>query len=264
VIAGVDAYGTLSGAPLAAAGRRFACRYISGNNPLSMTEARDLTSHGIGIVSLYEVSPIEALGGEQAGALAGRAALLGAELGTGRIRMPRGSVVIFAADFDVQQSDRDAVLLYWREAGNAIRDAGLLAGAYGPQSIVEAAVVFGWVPIGMVAAGWRSAPKISPRIQLVQTVQQIEIGGVTCDQDIATTTHFGAWNLAGLWPPAQEEGVEMRIAHSSAGAAFVVSGSRKMPVDGAHWPAIAAQQLPAVEMDDAELALLDEVAWGAL
>lgn len=264
MIYGVDAYGTVSGAALRATGRRFACRYVSGYNPLSFAEARDLTVNGIGIVSLYETDPAEALGARAAGESAAELALVGAELGTGRIRMPHGSAVIFAADFDVQTFQREDVFAYWLSARNVLRNHGLIAGAYGPQEVVEAAMVFGLVDLGMVAAGWRSGLPISPRIQLVQTIRQVEIAGVTCDEDIATTPHFGAWNLSGLWPPIEGEDRTMIVTHSPTGAAFVVSGSRKMPVDAEHWPAIAAQALPTAQMSLEELDLLELVEWGEL
>ncbi|MDA8292261.1 MAG: DUF1906 domain-containing protein [Actinomycetota bacterium] len=264
MIPGVDAYDTLSGAALAAAGRRFAGRYISGTNPLRMPEAADLTEHGIGILALFEQGPAAALGGASSGRQDGYTALRGAMLGSRRTVMPDGAAIVFAVDFDpVAPADRSACLEYWRAAGKFIRPRGFLLGGYGPEDLINGARNESLLDVSMVAGGWRSGT-IRSGVQLVQSAVQVVIGGATCDELEATTSHFGAWNLGGLWPPVlAQEGI-MRIARSSTGAAFVVDGSRRMPVDGQHWPAIAAQQLPPVEMSDVDLDLLELVPWGTL
>lgn len=265
MIAGVDAYDTLSGAALAAAGRHFAGRYISGHNPLLMPEARNLTAAGIGILALYETSPAAALGGAQAGRIAGIEALRGAELGSRMMRIPRGAAIVFAVDFDATSfDDQKTCGEWWIAAGAVVRPQGFLLGGYGPQELVERALRGRIIDVAMVAGGWRVSTSIDPAVQLVQAAEQVTIGGALCDELEATTGHFGAWNLAGLWPPAPREEDAMRIARSSAGAAFVVDGSRRMPVTAEHWPAIVAQALPPVQMTDAELELLELVPWGTL
>lgn len=265
MIPGVDSYGTLDGAELVAAGKRFAGRYISGNNPLGMAEAQDLTTHGIGIVSLYETSPTAALGRESAGLTDAISALRGTRLGTRNRQLPLGSCIVFAADFDCRAWETQ-VSDYWRRARSFLLGTGLLAGGYGPQDVVESCLQRGTIDVGVVAGAWRSGVPIGTQVALVQEDLQVMVGGVECDVLVARRPHFGAWNLAGLWPPAPTEETDMVIVKNTVnGGLELVHGDRRAGIPNpTAEAALRAQGITERVMTAEALAELTAVPWGSI
>lgn len=120
---------------MAAAGMKFACRYLV---PASMAwkrltreEAELITAAGMKIVSVFQRGTNDAAGGAANGQRDGAAALQEAKL----IGQPEGTPVYFAVDFDAQPKDFDAIEAYLRSAAKEL--PGYQVGVYGSYAVVE-------------------------------------------------------------------------------------------------------------------------------
>jgi hypothetical protein len=124
-------------AALAAAGYRFACRYLVPERydwkRLTRAEAEAITAAGLHIVSVFETSAVRAVGGAAAGSVDGAEALQEARL----IGQPAGSAIYFAVDFDAHPVHFDAIEAYLRAAVAVIGPAGYEIGVYGSCAVVD-------------------------------------------------------------------------------------------------------------------------------
>ena len=118
----------------AAQGLTFACRYIgpeSWGKTITKTEANALLDAGLSILLCYETVAARMKGGAPAGSEDGALALQYAtELG-----VPEGTVIYFACDFDVQQSELPTCEEYINAARIAL-GRRYEVGIYGPERIV--------------------------------------------------------------------------------------------------------------------------------
>ncbi len=120
---------------LCAEGVSFVARYLvpeTYGKALTAREAAALRENGLAVMLCRETGAKRMRGGAAAGAEDGAAARnLAQALG-----VPSGTVVYFAADWDVQEAELDAVRSYFRAAQTAVRPYG--AGVYGGERVMRA------------------------------------------------------------------------------------------------------------------------------
>ncbi len=169
---GVDySFARPGGAVLAAAGKRFAGRYLwPDGKGLTAVEAADLNAHGIAIFAIFEGSALGVRGGRAQGvadAQAARSYLIPASL-------PATTVVYFAADFDAQ-SPTDLALIDEYLDGAASVIGRNRVGIYGGFHVivhVQATHTAAWF---FQTYAW-SGGQVAPGIHLLQ-YSNSEMGG---------------------------------------------------------------------------------------
>ena len=195
-ISGVDyAWSHPGGAALAAAGFKFACRYLShdAGKTVQRGEADDLGAHGIELVVVYEDTANRAADGHQAGVNDGINAMKmtkGALAGYTDLSMPADRPIYFAVDFDAT----------WAQVSDYLAGAGLSigknrVGVYGGLDIVTAAHNAGYRWLWQASA-W-SHGQWNPYAQLRQQLNTQRVNGVDCDINTAMTADFGQWTPGG-------------------------------------------------------------------
>jgi hypothetical protein len=191
MIEGVDCASPINAATakaLHAAGKRFACRYLSTpGNPknLEAAEAAALTSAGLETVTVFETTGSRALDGSNAGhadalAASAQAAALGGH------NVP----IYFAVDFDAQPNQLPAVVAYIKGAADAIGHDRV--GVYGGLAVIRAvatakACKYMWQTLAWSGGVW------DKRAQLQQYQNGQTVAGLSVDLDRATTTDYGQW-----------------------------------------------------------------------
>lgn len=187
-IPGVDyAWSHPGGAALAAAGKAFACRYLSPDSSKNLTkaEADDLAAHGIWAVVVWEGTASRALAGKAAGATDAKTASVQA-VAAG---MPSSRPVYFAVDFDATVADQTYINAYLDGAASVIgRDR---VGIYGGFYSVKRALDGGHAAWAWQAVAW-SGGQWDPRAVIRQS-GYITINGVQCDMNVATAADYGQW-----------------------------------------------------------------------
>lgn len=135
-VEGVDySWARPGGATLAAAGKRFAVRYLysdgQGGKGLDASELADLTGHDVEVPVVYESYAGRAKEGKAAGqadAKTAQAALLA-------VGLPSGMPIYFAVDYDAPESDQGVIDDYLRGAADVL-GAGRI-GVYGGYWVVK-------------------------------------------------------------------------------------------------------------------------------
>lgn len=187
-IPGVDyAWSHPGGAALKAAGKQFACRYLSpdSNKNLTRTEADDLAAHGVWSVVVWESTADRAKAGKTAGVADAKTAATQA-VAAG---MPSSRPIYFAVDFDATPGDQTAINAYLDGAASAIgRDrVGIYGGYYPVKRALDAGkAAWAWQTIGWSGGQW------DPRAVIRQGAQKT-INGVSCDLNTALADDYGQW-----------------------------------------------------------------------
>lgn len=187
-IPGVDyAWSHPGGAALEAAGKKFACRYLSTDSKknLTLTEAEDLAAHGVSCVVVWESTASRALSGHAAGAADAKAAAAQAHAAG----MPDGRPIFFAVDFDATAGQQAKIDAYFDGAASVLGVARV--GIYGGYHTVKRTLDAGkarwaWQTIAWSGGHW------DPRAVIRQGAQH-KINGVTCDLNTATAADYGQW-----------------------------------------------------------------------
>lgn len=210
VTQGLDyAGGVIAGADIIAAGYSFACRYLAPGGAslpakqLQPSEAANLTASGVGIVSNWESTGIDAEQGFSAGvgdaqAAQAQHALCGA---------PDDRPIYFSLDWDEDPSQDAVVDAYFQGVASVISLAR--TGVYGGYWIVKRLFDAGLVTWGWQTEAWSSDPDnlgpddsygdgsyLDPRAQVFQRndAGYVTVGGVQCDLNLAQAADFGQWN----------------------------------------------------------------------
>lgn len=213
---GVDyAWSHPGGAALKAAGKKFACRYLSTDTKknLSETEAKDLAAHGVSSVVVWETAANRALAGHAGGAAdAKTAAALATACG-----MPEDRPIYFAVDFDATPGQQDQINAYLDGAASVIGRArvGIYGGYYPVKRALDAkAATWAWQTIAWSGGQWDARAHIR---QGAQTT----IGGVGCDLNTAQVADYGQWTpgKSGSAPSGSAGG-----SGATTGAAFPGAG----------------------------------------
>lgn len=189
-IEGVDySWGRPGAAALIAAGKQFACRYLSpdttGKN-LSAAEAIVLSTHGIKLVANWEWQARDALGSEYNAITYAR----DADAMAHKFGMPKDRPIYFSVDFDVQGGQYKQVAQWFKWLALSVPVERL--GAYGGYGIIKYLfdrdlITWGWQTYAWSYGKWDS------RAHLRQYLNGQRIGGADVDLDYAMKEDYGGW-----------------------------------------------------------------------
>lgn len=209
-VGGVDFSGGLAGgAALAAAGYKFACRYVYNGGPslphklLTLAESRDLIANSVAPVSNYESSGVDALNGFSQGVADANEANSNHIAAGG----PPARPIYFSLDWDEGPTQDAAVDAYFSGIASVIGLAR--TGAYGGYWIIKRLLDAGLITWAWQANAWSGDPGglaplgpggnyLDPRANILQLLGTVTVNGVQCDTDVAYTPDFGQW---GYVPP---------------------------------------------------------------
>jgi hypothetical protein len=191
---GVD-YSTARPSPagLAAAGKRFAIRYVSlstsGKN-LTVAEQRALWDAGVLTVLVWEGSSQGALGGYTQGvADAQNASRQAHALGA-----PADVVIYFAVDFNPTAAQLSTIANYFHGVLSVLPFARV--GCYGGLRTVSEAKRLGWAAFLWQTYAWSGGVWL-PAAQLRQTLNGVNVAGGDTDLDVALTDYIGQYGPSG-------------------------------------------------------------------
>ncbi|MFC4034530.1 glycoside hydrolase domain-containing protein [Streptomyces polygonati] len=232
-ILGVDyAWSHPGGAALAAAGKKFAARYLSGDTSKNLTraEADDLAAHGVASVVVWESTADRAGQGYAAGAADAERAVLQAQA-AGK---PDSRPIYFAVDYD---ADSAIVAPYFRGVASVIGLAR--TGVYGGYRTVKYMLDYQIATWAWQTTAW-SGGRWDPRAHIRQG-GTVTIHGVSCDLNTATTTDYGQWTPAHT-PTVQEDDMPLSKADVELFLSTEMDdptkpGSATVTVRGALWAA---------------------------
>lgn len=188
-------------AALAAAGKRFACRYGgpgSAGKQLDPTEAHALSAAGVAIVANAEGAANGLINGFAAGASWAR----DAEAHFRECGMPPGRPIYFSVDFDTTSGDWAALDAAMDGAASVIGRGRV--GVYGEYSIIEhfaanRKAVWYWQTYGWSGGRW------SPHNHIEQYRNGVSLAGAVLDLDRALTSDFGQWTIGDEDVASREE-----------------------------------------------------------
>jgi Domain of unknown function (DUF1906) len=209
VLEGVDySYGRAGGAALAAAGKRFAVRYVStaiAGGYLTAAEAADLHAHGIGVAFVFEGAATGALAGAGQGNADGATAKAALAL----LGVPADRPIYFAVDFDASDAQLVAVDAYLRGAAGPLGAARV--GVYGGIRTIRHCQAAGSARWYWQTYAW-SAGQIAPGIHLLQYSNGQVINGASVDFDRSYPDDFGQWGGDMIDPTKDLGAYEAHIA----------------------------------------------------
>jgi hypothetical protein len=174
-------------AAIAAAGYRFACRYLSRDLSKNLTraEADQLAAHDISVVANWEFAADAALGGYAQGVADAQLALAQATAAG----MPSGRPIYFSVDWDVTPAQEAAVTAYLQGAASVlgVGQVGEYAGYY-PVRIARdnGTVAWTWQTSGWSGGQWDSRDTI-------RQTGSATVGGVQVDTNEAMAADYGQW-----------------------------------------------------------------------
>ena len=187
-IEGVDlSFARPGGAALAAAGKHFVVRYLTGKGKaLSAKEAAHYHAHGVSISLVFETSKGRALAGSAAGRADGHAAANAAAA----LGVPSSVPIYFAVDIDAQADDQPAIDAYLLGAAAVI--GADRVGVYGGRHVVTRCHSNRTARWFWQTYAW-SGGKVAPFIHLYQYRNGQKINGGKVDFDRAYRPNFGQW-----------------------------------------------------------------------
>lgn len=264
---------------LRAQGVSFAARYLvpeKYGKAMTAQEAAILRENGLAVMLCWETTAKRMLGGASAGAEDGAAAReLAAALG-----VPSGTLVYFAADWDVQEDELDAALAYFRAARSAVQPYG--AGVYGGARVMRAmcsetawlwqsvAWSDGFLPITQVRQyQWQGSPDAKALAAKVGAAVDLDCAVSLDGMWLPDTTYQSAPQTASPQGEADEKENEpmknwkeflraagVRAARTLAQTALATIGTGAVLSD-VNWAAVASASLLA-----AVLSVLTSIATG--
>lgn len=178
-------------AGLAAAGKRFACRYGgpgSLSKQLDAAEAQALGAAGIAVVANAEGSEGGLLGGWSVGVSWARSA----QAHFARCGMPAGRPIYLSVDFDVQSGQ-------WAAVADALRGAASIIGAsrvgvYGGRRAIQWARRDGVAQWFWQTYAWSGGVWV-PGNHIEQYHNGVRLAGADLDLDRALATDYGQWTI---------------------------------------------------------------------
>ena len=177
---------------------KFVCRYASqvGNaKDLTHDEAVALTQAGLLIVSVWEYTGRENLGGYNEGMTDAQEAV--AELTA--CGMPQDRPIYFAVDYDMTSAD-DEVFIQWLHGIARIIGwdrVGVYGGLHTVSVAHDAGVKWLWQTQAWSGGVWHPAANIH------QFGSQLMVDGVECDRNTAHTLDYGGWQVANVEPAVE-------------------------------------------------------------
>lgn len=200
---GVDySDGRPGGAALAAAGKRFAVRYLKyrgitdPNKYLTAAELADLHGHGISAVANFESTSDRATLGRQAGISDGT----DAKAAVNGLGFPATCPVYFSVDFNAQISDQPAIDAYLEGAATILGVARI--GVYGSFAVCTRCRANGTATWFWQSEAWSSG-HISTFAHIYQYLNSQRIAGSAVDLDRALRTNYGQFAAPGSAQPSE-------------------------------------------------------------
>lgn len=189
-IVGIDySWARPGGAAIAAAGYRFAMRYVPypghQGKGLSIAERDDLHAHGIAIGLVFESTANRPLGGYDAGVYDATATIEALE----SLSWPPRPVY-FAVDFDIQPAQLGALTAYMRGVGSVLGVQRV--GVYGGIRALEHCRDHGLATWYWQALAW-SGGRAFPGRHLYQYLNGQTLAGGEIDLNAAYTEDYGQW-----------------------------------------------------------------------
>jgi hypothetical protein len=258
---GVDySFGRPGGAALAAAGKRFAMRYVPyvGDHGKGLTsgELADLHDHDVAVGLVLE------LGGRRAllGRLAGKADAELAHDALGRLGFPADRPVYFAVDFDASGYQQAAIDAYLDGAAEFLGTSRI--GVYGSVDVVDRCAENSSARWFWQTYAW-SGGAVSSRAHLLQYHNGQTINGAAVDLCRSLEADFGVWLPRVMGPGPQLPPEEEEIVHklNSNGlledgrpltAVPVAQGAKFTTVDGVVGTFSEAATLPVYALVDSD------------
>lgn len=195
---------------LAAAGKKFACRYLSytASKNLTAAEARRLHAAGVATVANWEATADGWRGGGKAGAQhAIEAKRLAAELG-----IPADRPIYFSIDTDTSNADLSGPVAEYLAAAAAVLGAARV-GVYGGIRTVRYALDHGLARWAWQTYAW-SGGQWDSRAHIQQYRNGVTLAGADVDLNRATVLDYGQWGVEDVVTPAEVRA----IAEASAAA----------------------------------------------
>lgn len=180
-------------------GVSFVGRYITPGKSLDAAEITALRENGLAIMLCWESTATRMKGGAKAGAEdAERAAWYAQNLG-----VPPGTVIYFAADYDVPASDFLTIEAYLKTAKYNIGEYGV--GLYGPENVVAE-----MSRTGACYYFWQCVAWSNQRLPAADVFQYAWQGDARAKEmaakcGILAVDLDSAETLAGMWMPPVEE-----------------------------------------------------------
>jgi hypothetical protein len=182
---------------LRAAGKVAVCRYVVTSSsipgkPLSLTEAKALTSAGVAIVSNWERNSGDMLLGYDKG----RAAAIEAYQVHRACGGPWPRPIYFSCDVDTTSAaQREAAWQFCRGAGDQIGIDNV--GVYGEYEVVDYMYARGLRWLWQTYA-WSSRQGIFAHNTIYQYKNGVTVAGVNVDLDRSNVADFGQWTVGGV------------------------------------------------------------------
>lgn len=233
---GVDySSGRPGGAALRAAGKGFACRYLShtASKNLTLGEATDLAAHDVSSVVVWETTASRAAASRAAGASdAAEAAAQAKSCG-----QPTDRPLYFAVDWDANPT---LVVPYFQGVASVI---GLdRTGAYGSFKVIKYLLDHGLIRWAWQTAAW-SGGQWDSRAHIRQYAKTTMINGVACDLDTAMQADFGQWT------PGHSPITEDIVTPAEIDAVATAAAKKTLAALGAPAGVLAAIDNPTVADD---------------
>lgn len=205
---GVDfSWSRPGGAALAAAGKQFVVRYITGAGAkaLSAAEIRDYRAHGLAIAVVFESTADRAKSGYQAGVNDAHSSLT-AMAALGMPALP----IYFAVDFNTTSANYSAIDDYLRGAASVLGIGRV--GVYGEADLMAHCHAAGTARWFWQTYAW-SGGAVFPGAHLLQYHNGQSINGATVDLCRALRSSYGQWVAPGeIQPPDTNTGEPMASA----------------------------------------------------
>lgn len=180
-------------------GVSFVARYITPGKSLDAEEIKALRDAGLAIMLCWETTADRMKGGARAGAEdSERAAWYAKKLG-----IPAGTVIYYAADYDVPAADFPAIEAYLKTAKYNAGDYGV--GLYGPEKVVaemssRSACFYFWQ-----CCAWSNQRLPAADVWQYAWQGDERSKGLAAKCDILAVDLDSAETLAGMWMPPVEE-----------------------------------------------------------
>lgn len=176
---------------LFAAGKRFACRYVSNpggiNKDMSPDETRALTAAGVAICTNWEAWETRTLGGRLAGQIDAAEGLRLAQLSG----MPDNRPIYFSVDFDASAAQLAGPIAdYFRGCIDILSLSRV--GAYGGIRTIKFLFDNGLITWGWQTYAWSSG-QWDARAHVQQYKNATTVCGASVDLDRAMVDDYGQW-----------------------------------------------------------------------
>jgi LysM repeat protein len=199
------------------AGFDFVARYLSpigSGKEISLPEAQQIRSHGLGLVLVFESYQFRPKEGRAAGVQDGATALANARA----VGFPDDRPIYFAVDWDTTPGDQAAIDEYLKGCAESI---GLSrVGVYGSFYVVERCTTNRTATWFWQTYAW-SGGQVSSHTHFLQYLNGQTVGGGAVDFNESKRADFGAWGVSTSSSPAAPAPVPGPVV---AGTYTVVKG----------------------------------------